>query len=170
MSGIADERPLFDLILPGTHNSATYKTKHSLMGVRKFVTCQDASIYDQLRMGVRFLDLRLVVAVSKERALWCGHSFLTVPLDEVVGEVRRFLSENRKECVVIKVQKDYSPVKAPGGCDLEKPSPAELAEIFEKKLPEETVPHAVAKTTPIGELRGRVVGFINGQQYIRGVE
>ena len=59
MADIPGERTLMSLILPGTHNSATYQTKNHLGLVKKFVKCQKLDIYSQLKCGVRVLDLRL---------------------------------------------------------------------------------------------------------------
>lgn len=39
MARIDDEMPLMDLVLPGTHNSATYLTKNFLFMVKDYMAC-----------------------------------------------------------------------------------------------------------------------------------
>lgn len=54
MKGIGDDTYLSKLSIPGTHNSAAY---HKL--APPSVQCQGENISEQLRHGVRFLDIRL---------------------------------------------------------------------------------------------------------------
>lgn len=69
MSGISDERYLYEINLPGTHDSATSTVWNGtnnhikVLGFEVFDTgafakCQDLTIAQQLRAGTRLLDLR----------------------------------------------------------------------------------------------------------------
>ncbi len=59
MSKVQDDTKFMSLIMPGTHNSAAYELKDFLWNVKDYTLCQDYEVYDQLMMGVRFLDLRI---------------------------------------------------------------------------------------------------------------
>ena len=54
MSYIHDDTKISDISIPGTHDSGA---THSIFDVAG--KCQDLSIKQQLRVGVRFFDLRL---------------------------------------------------------------------------------------------------------------
>jgi len=54
MASLTDDTSLFTLAIPGSHDSGALSSIYDLAG-----KCQDASIGDQLLMGVRFLDIRL---------------------------------------------------------------------------------------------------------------
>ncbi len=59
-------------------------------------------MYEQLQMGVRFLDLRLC-KYQKKGGSWtyyCLHTFLTVPLERVMYDICRFMNENPTETVL----------------------------------------------------------------------
>ena len=45
MKHIPDSKEVKDLIMPGTHNSASYMTKNFILVVKDFVVCQDLTIY-----------------------------------------------------------------------------------------------------------------------------
>lgn len=59
MASVNDMRLLMDLTIPATHNSAAYESRSFIWRVKDYMLCQDFSIYDQLTMGIRLLDLRL---------------------------------------------------------------------------------------------------------------
>jgi 1-phosphatidylinositol phosphodiesterase len=53
MRGIPDDARLLSLSIPGTHNSC------SIGGILGFTKTQDLDLLDQLKSGIRFLDIRL---------------------------------------------------------------------------------------------------------------
>lgn len=63
--------------------------------VISWAKCQLCNIYEQLSMGIRYLDLR-VVPHQTTQALVTTHSVYGAPLDEVLRDVVRFL--DRPEC------------------------------------------------------------------------
>ena len=96
------------MVLPGSHNSATYLTRNFLCVVKNYVSCQNRTVYSQLICGARVLDLR--VAFYREGSLleyWCAHTFLTVPLRAVVKDISRFVVENPSESVLVSLTPDY---------------------------------------------------------------
>ena len=101
--------------IPATHNSACFRCSPSA-GVAglgwSWAQTQNSSIADQLRMGVRCLDLRLTHAVGgaagSEGALQVTHTMASDhTLRSVLESVRDFLSENATEFVLITVKRDW---------------------------------------------------------------
>ncbi len=54
MSGVPDDKKLFELTIPGTHDSVTEYVQFAHIS-----QCQDLNISDQLDIGIRALDLRV---------------------------------------------------------------------------------------------------------------
>lgn len=88
MSTLDPSKRLTSLVLPGSHNSGTFKTKDRLGPVGRFVRCQEHSFFRQLMSGVRSLDLRVSLYKTGDDIyeLWCAHTFLTVPFDRALFE------------------------------------------------------------------------------------
>merc|ERR1719500_2399426 len=60
MSLIPDSMRLSNITIPGTHNTMTYRLGEvPIGGVEGWAQNQYASLVDQLRMGIRFLDIRM---------------------------------------------------------------------------------------------------------------
>lgn len=111
---------LCDLVFPATHNSGTYETAKGSSRVRfdgveksvrviqnlpldAFVLCQEKSVLDQLRMGIRCLDLRVAYsAVSSE--VWVVHAIPTVLCARVFDDIRAFLAESKTEFVLVRIK------------------------------------------------------------------
>lgn len=109
MKNIPDKIFLSEINIPGTHNSATRFVQASY-----FSCCQKASIFEQLCMGVRFLDLRvekdgnslrLVHSMSKCRKTVSDKEFLM--LDDVLSECKIFLKANPTEALIISIKCDH---------------------------------------------------------------
>lgn len=61
---------------------------------------QEKSVYEQLQSGVRAIDLRL--------SIWNGtyyhsHCFMTVPYEETLKDLKRFVTENPTEVIVVQL-------------------------------------------------------------------
>ncbi len=70
--------------------------------------CQSASIKDQLRYGVRYLDLRVA---RQEKAYWIEHMWLSTPLfgdRGVFAGIKDFLRVHPREIVILNMQALYS--------------------------------------------------------------
>ncbi|KAL9104112.1 MAG: hypothetical protein Q9163_000914 [Psora crenata] len=109
MRSLEDDIPLSALSIPGTHNSPTYHK--ALPSVR----CQVVPIREQLRKGVRFLDIRVQpehhkIPLRDEMIL--VHGVFPVSLSgpryfwSVVDEVLEFLGENPSEVVIMSVKRE----------------------------------------------------------------
>mmetsp|Transcript_139898 Transcript_139898/g.389922 ORF Transcript_139898/g.389922 Transcript_139898/m.389922 type:complete len:644 (+) Transcript_139898:173-2104(+) len=100
-------RHLFNLTLPGTHNSGTYDFQgaHAILGTGLAFGAQNQhlSIDMQLEAGIRAFDLRVSFAFS-EHQLYISHGVLTVPLAHVLGQMRAFLTVRTKEVILVQVR------------------------------------------------------------------
>ncbi len=119
MGGIPDRTRLYDLYMPGTHDSATgyfYRRRDNVnYAAASLVMTHDkrSSIKDQLENGIRYLDLRF----SREREsdgfpdnplkfwqLYHGVYFLATNLDEALTDVKTFLTNHPTETVFVRLQ------------------------------------------------------------------
>ncbi|KAF8711232.1 hypothetical protein HU200_029249 [Digitaria exilis] len=96
------------VVWPGTHDSATNGIGDPIF-TRPFAECQKLSIYDQLAMGCRVLDVR----VQKDRCV-CHGILVGYSVDVVLDDVKRFLEETTSEVVVLEVRTEYGQEDPPG--------------------------------------------------------
>ena len=121
MSGVPDRTRLYDLYMPGTHDSASgyYERRDYGDNINYLpaggVMTQDkrSSIKGQLENGIRYLDLRF----SREREtagfsnnplmywqLYHGAYFVQTNLHEALTDVKSFLSDHPTETVFLRLQ------------------------------------------------------------------
>ena len=137
-----------EVIWPGTHDSGahceqfdfskvvhthwlrfigTYMIRYLGQGPKQFASdwsrAQGLNIRQQLKHGVRFLDLR-VSKCRQDSRYYMVHTFCGPPLKDVLVEIHDFLTEHRGECVLVSVV----PV-----CDVDH---IELHGVFERHLGE----------------------------------
>ncbi len=108
MKNIPDDFLLSEINLPGSHDSCTKKVKFSY-----FSKCQDLSVFEQLNIGIRFLDIRLEKTGNKLKTV---HSFAdcykspkgkeNLLLDHVLNDCKTFLKANPSETVIISIKRD----------------------------------------------------------------
>lgn len=110
LSLLDDEIPISDLKIPGTHNStADDGIRKSFFGAcGAFITqCQDLSLADQLKFGVRYVDIRLKLTKRGLAAFHgpckCNHSF-----SEILAIFRGFLSSHSREFILVQVHREDS--------------------------------------------------------------
>ncbi|KND91669.1 PI-PLC X-box domain-containing protein [Tolypocladium ophioglossoides CBS 100239] len=123
MRGIYDvikDRKIQHVIMPGTHDSGMSRIsgKIASIGIPSNTQTQGINIYDQLRAGARWFDLRIatvhkvpnegdygfwVLHVNDEKAeVVIGNSGES--LDDVVSEINRFTAENPGEVIFFRVR------------------------------------------------------------------
>lgn len=106
MSELKDEWPLPSLSIPGTHNSPTCYT--ALPSVR----CQAVGVPEQLRNGVRFMDIRVSASADGDERLALVHSVFPISLTgtkyfgDMLEDVYAFLEEHPSETVVISLKRE----------------------------------------------------------------
>jgi len=107
---------LSDIIIPGTHDSATYTInkkspfpsdapkffKAAKKTVAKMSKTQNKDIYTQLLRGNRYLDLRITDYQNK---LFIVHGMLGVELETVLKDIRKFTIKYPREIIIIDFQK-----------------------------------------------------------------
>ncbi|KAK4131592.1 PLC-like phosphodiesterase [Trichocladium antarcticum] len=103
MRGLYDvigDRPVRHLVMPGAHDAGMSKITNKItsIGSRSNTQNQGVSIYDQLRAGARWLDLR----VGSMAGLAVGNTGES--LDEVIGEINRFTSESPGEIIFLPIR------------------------------------------------------------------
>lgn len=107
---IIKDRSIQHLVMPGTHDSgmSTISNKIRSLGSAANTQTQGISIYDQLRAGARWFDLRVgTVHSDKGSSFWVLHvndpradiaiGNSGVSLDDVVADINRFTDENPGE-------------------------------------------------------------------------
>lgn len=97
------KRRLFELTLPMARAAGAYEvegmTIDSAEGAATTAFAQHYSVYNQLRLGVRAIELP--VALDGFGVLHTANGLLTESLKTVLLDVRRFLSTNPREIVII---------------------------------------------------------------------
>lgn len=103
MDSVPDGTRIMDMSIPGTHDSAA-----SIDGQGAgFAQCQRQSIRWQLDNGVRYLDIRCR-AIDGAFALHHGPYYLGRMFGDVLNDCVSFLSRNRSETILMRVQQEHS--------------------------------------------------------------
>ena len=94
-----------DLLLVGTHNSGSYRSKFLPFEresiVTKYALCQDDEIRGQLMHGARYLDLRVGFYRQKSDMFYINHGFaIQQPLQEVLNQLKDFVMETNEIVIV----------------------------------------------------------------------
>lgn len=109
MKDISSDKPLFSLNIPGTHDAAARYVQYA-----HIAKCQDLSIYDQLCIGVRALDIRVMpqdnrlLMIHGVAKVYCTarKPKLQMDLEYVLTQIYAFLKENPSEAVIIQFKND----------------------------------------------------------------
>ncbi|KAK9164481.1 hypothetical protein Syun_005383 [Stephania yunnanensis] len=102
MSGLDPSKiHINQIVWPGTHDSATNKIGLRFV-TRPFAQCQSLSIYKQLVLGTRVLDIR----VNEDRRV-CHGILATYNVDVVINDVKKFLSETQSEVIVLEIRTEF---------------------------------------------------------------
>jgi len=145
MSGIPDSKLVTDLFLPGTHDSGA---RHG----GDFAECQTWTIEEQLRAGIRCFDIRLRQS-GDALAVHHGQVFQKAFWGDVRSAFEDFLSENPSEVIFASITDK--------GVDHD--SKRKFKEHLISKIPSNSRWASFGTdlaSVPIGNLRGRVVGFM----------
>lgn len=91
---------LLDMFIPGSHDSGTYRmlTYH-----QNWARTQDLSVYDQLAIGTRYLDIRLSRIGGEYYVM---HTFMYIPFTTVIDDINRFVGETG-EIVLMRILEDF---------------------------------------------------------------
>lgn len=92
MSYIKDEAKITKIAMPGSHNSST-------MGMIKLAKCQNGSLYEQYKYGVRFFDIRL--KADKKGRLFIAHGIAKgMPAYQAFESLQKILAESDEFFVI----------------------------------------------------------------------
>ncbi|KAM9313325.1 uncharacterized protein PAF06_011320 [Gastrophryne carolinensis] len=98
MSHLPDHLPLASLAIPGTHNTM------ALYG-GPVVECQSWSLLNQLKAGIRFLDIR-PRHYGNQLAIFHSVAFQRTYLDQVLNDTVAFLTEHPREMVLMRIKEE----------------------------------------------------------------
>lgn len=141
MADLDDDRTINTLSIPGTHDSGATHSIADLSG-----KCQSLTIAEQLKLGVRFFDVRLQL---KNNELVVVHSFVDqgTAFSDILRQMTDFLRENPTEFLIVSFKEDNDPV----GSDVS------FSEKLEKMLTSyDNVSRDGYLPETVGEARGRL--------------
>ncbi|GAB2291970.1 hypothetical protein Dimus_026219 [Dionaea muscipula] len=92
---------VYKIVWPGTHDSATNKIGIRFIS-RPFAQCQSLSVYSQLLLGTRVLDIR----VQEDRRV-CHGILKSYGIDVVLRDVKNFLSETKSEIIILEIRTEF---------------------------------------------------------------
>ncbi|XP_071693600.1 uncharacterized protein [Rutidosis leptorrhynchoides] len=108
ISGLNPEKVhLNQIVWPGTHDSGTNKIGFRMV-TRPFAQCQSLSIYQQLVLGTRLLDIR----VNENRKV-CHGILTTYSIDVVIRDVKKFISETESEIIILEIRTEFGHADPP---------------------------------------------------------
>jgi 1-phosphatidylinositol phosphodiesterase len=98
MKDLRDDRRITSLYLPGTHDSGAVQGGF-------FSQTQALSIYQQLRSGIRFLDVRVALS-ARQLHVYHGITYQGKSFVDVLNDIRRFLNENNRDFVIMRLRRE----------------------------------------------------------------
>ena len=150
MSRLRDDIPLNELVLPGTHDSATQYVQLAF-----FSKCQALSVGEQLEAGFRYLDIRLGVQGADMKLMHGFTSCKTGPylwddplyFSRVLEDCVSFLRQHPTETVILAVKQEHG-----------EESPEEFSRVLLGLLERYRDALLLADEIPtLGQARGRLV-------------
>lgn len=170
MKSISDDAKISQLTIPGTHDSACYNT---CAVTKEWAECQSWDIYDQLRNGIRALDLRygyddgdfglyhgnvwpfIYTCYELYRDEWDDLAPKVLTLDGELYKLSQFLKDHPNEFIIINVQRENDD------------SGDAVNEALNKLYEKYNVYTRRNNSTTVGEVRGRIV---LGNDFMQGVD
>eukprot|EP00128_Syssomonas_multiformis_P017965 Colp12_sorted_trinity150504_noHs@2436 len=98
------KRSIYDLALPGSHDSAAYMFDSTTPFVVPYSKTQQWTMLHQLMNGVRALDLRVMTYRGK---IWLSHKYLIIPLVDGLQQIVQFVSNHPTEIVTVLLAAEY---------------------------------------------------------------
>lgn len=109
MSMLPDDMNLANVSIPGTHDTGTYDIEPVNFGFSK---CQNMPVAQQLDFGIRYLDLRVDVAILDKAVMKITHGGIPcdVKFEDVVKITNEFLRDHPKEVVIYELSAEADTV------------------------------------------------------------
>lgn len=102
MAAVPNAVKISSISMPGTHDSGALH--ENWPGTAK---CQDLSIEEQLKVGVRYLDIRLRAINDNNLLVHHAAVYQHMNFADVLNQVTDFLKNNPTETVLMSVKRDY---------------------------------------------------------------
>ncbi|KAF4583209.1 1-phosphatidylinositol phosphodiesterase [Ophiocordyceps camponoti-floridani] len=145
MGSVPDDTPLSSLSIPGTHDTMT-----SRLSWIPHLWCQNLPLESQLRAGVRYLDIRLVLR-NGELAVYHYPGDTGYLFPDVLRIMDSFLAAHPSETLVVRVKDEGHPLGDNDGTD--------FASAFARDIRTSDRVHAYDAGDPLpvlGHLRGSI--------------
>jgi len=95
-----------ELVIPGSHDSGTYGISHK-RAASGMAICQSENIYEQLMIGIRYIDLRSGASNNSLENIYIYHGPIkSVKFFECINDVARFSKKYEEEIIIIKIQQE----------------------------------------------------------------
>lgn len=159
-TGILD-RKFWQTTFLGTHDSCTYKFVNSGNSLSKCAPsgwfdiqwpapwtpedtarAQQDRIVDQLRGGVRYIDIRVCKNQYDNDIFYTYHAIIAIKVEEILDDINKFIGEATSELVVV----NFSHL-----CNFSQDDHAKLISLIQKKLGTKISPNINSKT-PISDI------------------
>ena len=150
MAKLSDEQKLSEVVLPGTHDSATENVQLAF-----FSKCQALDVGEQLNAGYRYLDIRLGAEGTRLKLMhgftncttsgmpWAGALYL----EEVLDRCYSFLKAHPTETVVFAVKQEHGSQSA-----------AEFEQLLDAYVQRDPGLWLLTDAIPtVGEARGKLI-------------
>lgn len=118
MSDLPDSTNLFDILIPGTHDTAT--SFYTGINYVESVRTQTMNIKKQLRIGTRNFDLRPRDYGDGTYPMHHGDIFLDTHLDTILAPLEEFVKNNPSETLIVNIKPEDKPEIKPGTNIVEK--------------------------------------------------
>ena len=105
MSYIDGAKLISEFTIPGTHDSCSFKPS-GFKNFAGYTKTQSHSIYEQLCLGCRFLDIR-GRAYKDKLVMHHGMVYLELNFDDIIDVCKRFLTENPSETILMSLKPEY---------------------------------------------------------------
>lgn len=137
MSHLSDDMNLYDISLPGTHDSGTKEADMNS------ASCQNYTIEEQLYDGIRFLDVRIDEHLNVNHGgISCHLSFKTV-----LQWCDKFLTENPSETIIMRLKEESGTIGGDLNVFFKDPANQKLVSRFLRDT----------RLHKLGECRGKIV-------------
>lgn len=146
MTALRDDTKLSELSIPGTHDTMSFHGGD-------IVQTQSLSLANQLRSGVRVLDIRCR-HIENTFAIHHGPVFQKAFFGDVVNAVSQFLAENPGETVLMRIKEEHKPER----------NSETFEETFRNRywIPNESrFWHPTSDNPTLGQLRGKIIVLQN---------
>lgn len=106
MKSLEDNTQIVDLSIPGTHDSGSLHNIFDFFG-----KCQELTIENQLKVGVRFLDIRLQM---RNNEFYVVHSIIDqkIKFDDCLKVISDFIENNPTEFIIMSIKKDADTINS----------------------------------------------------------